>query len=82
MGVQRYAIVLLRESGFLRTGQAEPPATPERRRESNSILEQAREVSALRGLYECVGSGGSVPSGGGFVLWCAMAGERVVQRGV
>lgn len=47
IGVQKYAIQLLKEWGFLRGGQAEAPPTPERQRESNSILDQVREVRAV-----------------------------------
>nr|PNR56097.1 hypothetical protein PHYPA_006994 [Physcomitrium patens] len=43
-GLQKYAIQLLKESGFAWIGQAEVPSTPKRYRESISILEQVHEV--------------------------------------
>jgi hypothetical protein len=72
IGVQKYAIQLLEEWGFLRAGPAEPPPTPERRREGNSILDQVREVRAVPECREGVGSDGAVVWDGGLVSACVM----------
>ena len=65
IGVQKYAIQLLKESGLLRMGPAEPPPTPERQRECSSILDQVHEVrDAVPESDEGVGWEGPVS-------WCS-----------